>query len=156
VRARRARRVAIAGAGLAVAATAVLATGATGVPPEATDTRTYTVDLARAVGNDIDAPPKGPSLGDTFQSHAALLGPGGSRAGSVHLSGVGTTRSGGILTGVLHVAGGDLVFQNFTIDLDNATYAVVGGTGAFVGAHGTVTTRVPKGANAVTVTVTLG
>jgi hypothetical protein len=57
---------------------------------------------------------------------------------------------------VLHVAGGDLVFQNFTIDLDNATYAVVGGTGAFVGAHGTVTTRAPKGANAVTVTVTLG
>ena len=58
MRARRARRVAIAGAGLAVAATAVLATGATGVHSEATDTRTYTVNLARAVGNDIDSPPR--------------------------------------------------------------------------------------------------
>lgn len=151
----RSGRLAIASIGLTVTAVTVVATGFAGTETGATTTRTYKVDLAQAIGNDVDTPPKGPSLGDTFQSHAALLWPGGAPAGSVHLSGVGTTKRGGILTGVLRTPAGDIAFQNFTLDVDNTTFAVTGGTGSYTGAAGTVATRTPPGARTVTVTVTL-
>jgi hypothetical protein len=115
----------------------------------------YTVNLAKASAHESDAAPKGPSQGDTFQSTAVVLDSKRQPAGRVHLSGVGTYRNGGIITGVLQLAAGDVLFQDATTDIDNSTLGITGGTGAYVGASGTVTSRVAKGSMEATITVVI-
>ena len=47
--------------------------------------------------------------------------------------------NGVMTTATMRLKGGEIVFAGATADMDEATYAIVGGTGHFTGASGTVT-----------------
>ncbi|HZS23458.1 MAG TPA: hypothetical protein VFA30_00605 [Gaiellaceae bacterium] len=60
----------------------------------------------------------------------------------------------GTLLGTITLRGGQIVYAASTADQDNATYAILGGTGRYVGATGTVATKTLDRAH-VRVTITL-
>lgn len=57
---------------------------------------------------------------------------------SLHQIGTEVPGNGAMTTATMRVKGGRIVYVGSTFDMDEATYAIVGGTGRFVGAAGTV------------------
>ena len=104
--------------------------------------------------NFVDNKPYGPghtaSIGDMFAFTSSLWTHASKRAGSVNASCVVT--SGGkvptfVCTGTLSLAGGQLELQATMRENVNPTYiAIVGGTGAYEGARGSIKT-VSRGQN---------
>ena len=77
--------------------------------------------------------PKG-ATGDLFEESYEPTGPGPIRRQD--LLGVGTYQAHGIFLGTVNLSGGQIVYASSTTDQDNNTYAVLGGTGKYVGARG--------------------
>jgi hypothetical protein len=104
--------------------------------------------------NYVDNPPRGgqnepPSIGDSFAFTANVLTKAGKRAG--HLEATCTvTRGGkngyGVCSGIMALAGGELALMTETSTGTHGpdTIAIVGGTGAYEGATGSVHS-VPRG-----------
>jgi hypothetical protein len=116
-----------------VAALAGSATGASG--PSVIRLK---VPIAAARAHQIDAPPRGPSPGDSFQesyrpAHAGMIR-------GQDAVGIGTFDRGMFL-GAITLANGQIVYAGATTNQDDTEYAIVGGTGAYRDARGTVTTH---------------
>ena len=122
---------------------------------------TTTVFIAHGnegVGHGTDVKPRGESAGDQFQSSVPLY-QDGERVGRGDLVGIGLPRLGnskfrGMLFGSMNLPDGEITVQSSLIDIENNTYAVTGGTGAYAGATGIVVFEALRRGR-VSVTVTL-
>jgi hypothetical protein len=138
----------------AAAAVACAAAGAALVaaPGRAQDAgRTYTITYGTTHETMLDVAPKGlgrgrASLGDQVFVSAAIRRDGGVSGRLEAAFTVGNARSiridraGGMFTGVYRLADGDIYVQGSATfeDRDEDHGAVVGGTGAYAGARGTI------------------
>jgi hypothetical protein len=115
---------------------AVLATTATGQTAGSVIRLTVPVSAVRAHGTDV--PPKGPSPGDSFQESYAPANPGQIiRQDAIAVA----TFDRGVFLGTITLTDGEIVYAGSTHDQDNTTYAILGGTGSYQAAQGTVTTH---------------
>jgi hypothetical protein len=144
---------------LALLCAAALAASAAVTASAAThSTRSVTLHLVeKDVGfNFIDNPPHGgqnkpPSIGDQLAFTANVLTKSGKRAG--HLEATCTVTRGGkngysACFGVMALAGGELSLMTIALTSENGAnkIAIVGGTGAYEGASGSIHS-VPRGPN---------
>ena len=92
------------------------------------------------------------SLGNIVAFTSELLD-GGKRAGEVHLASVGVDRYKHLsqATGTVTLPNGTIAFVGLVSQLNNSTLAVVGGTGAYAAAHGTLTVATNGQSNTVTI-----
>jgi hypothetical protein len=110
--------------------------------------RTLVVSLEKSSDSSVDAKPKGPSSGDTWQG-AGNISENGARVGRVQLTTtlVDAKYHSGFQTGVLIFADGIVTYQGtgigkpipgIPLDPDVNVYAITGGTGAYEGTGGTI------------------
>jgi hypothetical protein len=92
------------------------------------------------------------SAGDTFQETYHPAAPSSLRRQDA--SAVATFGKHVEILGTVRLGGGKLVYAGTTTDMDNATYAILGGTGDYTGAGGTVTLA-SAGPRKVRVTISL-
>ncbi len=81
--------------------------------------------------------PKG-QMGDLFEESYRP-----SSSGAVERQdaiGVGAAGGRGVFLGTVNLKGGQIIYAGSTDDQDDTTYAVLGGTGRYVGSHGLLTT----------------
>lgn len=97
-----------------------------------------TVPVSAVSAGGVSLAPKG-ATGDLFEESYEPTGPGPIRRQD--LLGVGTYQAHGIFLGTVNLSGGQIVYAGSTTDQDNNTYAVLGGTGKYVGARGELTTK---------------
>ena len=137
---------------IAAASCAAVALYVTVAALAATPSAGVTIHLTEKDGasNFVDNEPHGgrnqpPSIGDMFAFTGSLWSRGDKRAGSLYASCVVT--SGGKrpisqCTGTFRLAGGQLELQTTIRDGENPSQiAIVGGTGAYEGARGSVVSR---------------
>jgi hypothetical protein len=94
------------------------------------------VSAVRAHATDVA--PKGFSPGDGFQESYAPARPSQViRQDAVAVA----TFDQGVFLGTVTLKQGEIVYAAGTRDQDNTSYAILGGTGRYQGAQGTVTTR---------------
>jgi hypothetical protein len=139
----------------AAAVAAVTALCAAGAGSAASGTTFHLVEKD-AGGNFVDNKPfakpgtQTASIGDMFVFSSTLLTRGNKHAGTLYGSCVAATagtRPTFECTGTFALAGGELALQTITREPDKVTHiAIVGGTGAYEGARGSVTS-VSRGAN---------
>jgi hypothetical protein len=118
----------------------VAATAQSGPP---TGTLAFDLRFANKDGgaNAVNPRAKRPRAGDVFTIHGQAL-QGGNVVGSVQAVQTITNPQGvvSVLHGVVHLPQGDLVAEGISRNTKAPlTYAIVGGTGSFAGARGTVT-----------------
>jgi hypothetical protein len=119
-----------------IATAALAATSATG-HTRATVIR-FTVPVGAVRGHGIDVPPKGPSAGDGFQeSYVPAVATQLRRQDAIGISTFGRATFLGTIT----LKNGQIVYAGTTNNQDNTAYAILGGTGAYRTARGTVTTH---------------
>ncbi len=119
-----------------VAAAAIVTTTATGQPAARVIRFTVPVSAAHAHGTDVA--PKGMSPGDGFQESYAPARPGPViRQDAIAVA----TFDQGVFMGTVTLKSGEIVYAGSTRDQDNTTYAILGGTGSYQAAQGTVTTH---------------
>ncbi len=117
-------------------AAAVITATATGQPAARVIRLTVPVSAVRTHGTDVA--PKGPSPGDGFQESYAPGRPGQViRQDSIAVATFGQ----GVFLGTITLKDGEIVYAGSTRDQDNTTYAILGGTGSYQGAQGTLTTH---------------
>jgi hypothetical protein len=142
-------------------AAAVLAVATTAAVASAAGTKSgssLTIHLVeKDLGfNYVDNPPRGgqnepPTIGDSFAFTANVLTKSGKRAGHLEAS-CTVTRGGkngyGECSGIMALAGGDLALMAVESTAGNgpAAIAIVGGTGVYEGASGSIRS-VPRGPN---------
>ncbi|HTU31034.1 MAG TPA: hypothetical protein VMF07_16720 [Solirubrobacteraceae bacterium] len=115
---------------------AALATTATGRPEPQVIQVTVPINAVHA--HETDTPPKGPSPGDGFQASYVPARP--TEVLREDLVGIGTFGRGvGLAT--IQLRHGEIVYAGSTRDQDNTVYAILGGTGIYLGATGSVTTH---------------
>jgi hypothetical protein len=105
--------------------------------------RLKSVTVARSIK---DVPPKGPSRGDVYSGRFGLLNVvpqlgrnAGAAVGTEHSSLKLTSRTMAIVSGVVTLPGGTIVYSGRGRLGSNAPIPVVDGTGRFAGARGTLT-----------------
>lgn len=110
---------------------------------------TLTLDARPTGGGGIDNRPKGPSLGDAFFQSVALTDTAGHRVGTADITGelvAGSPSHGREQTTVtIALRDGQLVATGGHPAVDGFTLPVVGGTGAYTAAAGTL--RVTPGSH---------
>lgn len=117
--------------------------------------RTLIASLDKSSDGEVDAKPKGPSIGDTWQG-AGNVTENGARIGRVQLTTtlVDAKYQSGLQTGTLILPDGMIAYQGSGIgkkipgipfDGDVNVYAITGGTGVYVGAGGTITLTSVRG-----------
>jgi hypothetical protein len=108
-------------------------------------------------GSGVDAAPAGPSVGDQFFETGVLRQPGETHAGTYVLVTqlvAGDADHGQEQQSVtLHLADGDITALGSTPTEDRYTIAVVGGTGRYLGARGSLTGVATDDAETLTVTL---
>ena len=131
---------------IASAAIAALATGAVAASQAATGTGLRTVSVfergeqVKLTTSPATLKSSGPGFGDELAFHARLTTARGTTAGHLYGSGTFANRNGqAVITGVYALRGGDLdIIVSAKPGYHKAFGAIVGGTGAYAGAHGTV------------------
>jgi hypothetical protein len=117
-------------------AAAVVTATAAGQPAASVIRLTVPVSAVRAHATDVA--PKGFSPGDSFQESYTPARPGQViRQDAVAVA----TFNRGVLLGTITLKQGEIVYAGSTHDQDNTSYAILGGTGSYQGAQGTVTTH---------------
>jgi hypothetical protein len=121
----------------------VAATAQSGPP---TGTLAFDLRFANKDGgfNAVNPKAKHPNAGDVFTIHGQAL-QGGTVVGTVQAVQTITNPQGmvSVLHGIVHLPQGDLVAEGITRNTKAPlTYAIVGGTGIFAGARGSVTETV--------------
>jgi hypothetical protein len=134
-------------AAAAITAAALAATSATG-RTGATVIR-FTVPVSAVRSHGIDVPPKGSSAGDGFQESYVLAAAGKlRRQDAIGISTFGRATFLGTIT----LKNGQIVYAGTTNNQDDTAYAILGGTGAYETARGTVTTHtLPQGRVEITI-----
>jgi hypothetical protein len=145
MRARTGIALALAPAVVAVAVAANAASGSTG----ATIIR-FTVPTSAVQAHGSDVAPKGQSPGDGFQE--SYIPKTAGRLRRQDAVAIGVFRGGGTFLGTLTLSNGQIVYAGTTTNQDDATYAIIGGTGRFATTSGTVTTQSVPG-NRVRITI---
>jgi hypothetical protein len=108
---------------------------------------TVPINAVRAHGTDIA--PKGPSAGDGFQESYIATQPGELRRQDA--IGIATFQRG-IFLGTITLNNGQIVYAGSTNNQDNTAYAILGGTGTYQTARGTLTTHpLPHGRLQITI-----
>jgi hypothetical protein len=105
--------------------------------------RVKSVTVARSIK---DVPPKGPSRGDVYSARFRLLNvvpqfgrKAGAAVATEHSSLKLTSRTMAVVSGVVTLPGGTIAYSGKGRLGSNAPIPVVGGTGRFAGARGTLT-----------------
>jgi hypothetical protein len=140
---------------LAFVALAVNATGSSTARIALAD-RNFVVALEKSSDGEVDAKPKGPSIGDTWQGAGGIY-ENGAKIGRVQLTTtlVDTKYHSGFQTGVLILPDGTITYQGsgigkkipgIPVDPDTNVYAITGGTGVYAGAGGSMAVTSIKGA----------
>ena len=95
---------------------------------------------------------QGPDIGDVI-AFTQTLSVGGKTAGSVHLGAIGVDHRRHLTqaTGTVVLRRGSIAVAGVVPQSHIFMLAVVGGTGAYVGAHGTLTVRTPAHTSTVTI-----
>jgi hypothetical protein len=123
-------------AAAAITTAALAATSATG-RTGATVIR-FTVPVSAVRSHGIDVPPKGRSAGDSFQeSYVPSAATHVRRQDAIGISTFGRATFLGTIT----LKNGQIVYAGTTNNQDDTAYAILGGTGAYGTARGTVTTH---------------
>jgi hypothetical protein len=130
-------------AALAVAALAAVSFLAVQADGESTATTEITLAAKPTGGTQVDLDRKGPSPGDEFLEHGALSDVSGHPAGPFQLTSqlvYGSARSGREQsTIVLYLSGGELVATGGHKTSDHYRLPIVGGTGSYGSASGSLT-----------------
>lgn len=109
----------------------------------------FTVRVNTARFHVTDMPPKGPSPGDSFQESNMPQGPAPIRRQDA----IGTATFNRVtVLGTITLQSGQIVYAGSIRSQDNAVYAVLGGTGDYAGARGTLSARsLPRGRADITI-----
>jgi hypothetical protein len=119
-----------------LAGAAVVTATATGQPAASVTRLTVPISAVRAHATDVA--PKGTSPGDGFEESYAPARPGQIiRQDAIAVA----TFDQGVFLGTITLKHGEIVYAGSTRDQDNTTYAILGGTGSYQAAQGTVTTH---------------
>ena len=128
---------------------AIITATATGQPGASVIRLTVPISAVRA--NETDVAPKGESPGDGFQESYTPARPGQViRQDAIAIG----TFDRGVFLGTITLRQGVIVYGGSTYDQDNTAYAILGGTGTYQGAQGTVTTHAIS-RTSVQVTITI-
>ncbi len=123
---------------IALSAVALLATVGRASAQSAPSPITVTVPVADVTADGVSLRPKGP-MGDLFEESYRPSTPGViQRQDAV---GVGTAQGHGVFVGTVNLKRGQIIYAGSTTDQDDNTYAVLGGTGGYIGAHGVLITK---------------
>lgn len=119
-----------------LAGAAVITATATGQPAARVIRLTVPTSAVRAHATDLA--PKGTSPGDGFQESYVPTRPDQViRQDAIAVA----TFDQGVFLGTIMLTHGEIVYAGSTRDQDNATYAILGGTGSYQAVQGTVTTH---------------
>jgi hypothetical protein len=99
-----------------------------------------------------DVPPKGPSPGDSFQESNMPRGVAAPRRQDA----IGTATFNRVtVLGTITLHNGQIVYAGTVSSQDDAVYAILGGTGTYHAARGTLTVRaLPRGRADITIRLT--
>lgn len=127
----------LASALIALLTGAAVATANTSGQPGASVIR-LSVPTAAVRAHGTDVAPKGASPGDTFQESYAPARP----SKVIRQDAIAVATFGrGVFLGTITLKDGEIVYGGSADDQDNSAYAILGGTGGYHDAQGTVTTH---------------
>ena len=119
-----------------LAIAAVITATATGQPVARVIRLTVPMSAVRAHSTDVA--PKGTSPGDGFQESYAPARPDQViRQDAIAVA----TFDQGVFLGTITLKHGEIIYAGSTGDQDNTAYAIIGGSGSYQAAQGTVTTH---------------
>ncbi len=112
----------------------------------------FTVRVSSARFHVTDVPPNGPSAGDSFQESNSP--PRAAALRRQDAIGIATFQRATVL-GTITLKNGQIVYAGTIKNQDNAVYAILGGTGTYNAARGTLTVRaLPQGRAEITIRLT--